>query len=619
MNYPSLNFPLNQIAKALVERRGCILSSRMAEKPIQRRTASLSIVWILTVIGMCGSGGVAFAQTRAYVTIYGSALGTQNLLGLSVIDTSSNTVVATVAVEDSPVGVAVTPDGTRVYVANSQSSAVSVVDTSTNSVVATVKVGNGPSGIAITPDGTRAYVANSNASSVSVIETSNNTVAATISVANNPYGVAITPDGTRAYVTIAGSSVITNGSVAVIDTSSNTVIATAVVGLVPAGVAITPDGTRAYVTNSGGNAASVIDTSSNTVITRVSGLNQPAGVAITPDGTRAYVTNTGGTTVAVVDIVAADPAYNTVVAKVNVGSSPWGIAITPDGTRAYVANEQSKSVSVIDTSKTDSAYNTVVATIGVGVNPMGVAVSNIPGVKLPPVVSSGGIVPATVQPGEWVTVYGTNLASSTATWKGDFPTSLGGTSVTIDGQAAYLSYVSPTQIDLQVPNDTRTGAVPVVVTNPVGSGASTVTLALFGPAFFLLDAHMHVAGIILRSDRSGTYGGGTYDILGPAGASFGYPTVPAKAGDQVELFGGGFGPTNPPVLPGQPFSGAAPTADPVTLVINNVNVPTSFAGLSGAGVYQINLTVPSGLGTGDLSVQARVGGVQTPAGVFSLK
>lgn len=159
-----------------------------------------------------------------------------------------------------------------------------------------------------------------------------------------------------------------------------------------------------------------------------------------------------------------------------------------------MANEQSKSVSVIDTSKTDSAYNPVVATVGVGVNPMGVAVSIIPATgKLPPVITSGGIVPATVQPGEWVSVYGTNLASGTATWKGDFPTSLGGTSVTVDGKAAYLSYVSPTQINLQVPNDTTTGAVPVVVTSAVGSGDSTVTLALFGPTLFLLDADLHVA------------------------------------------------------------------------------------------------------------------------------
>jgi uncharacterized protein (TIGR03437 family) len=236
-----------------------------------------------------------------------------------------------------------------------------------------------------------------------------------------------------------------------------------------------------------------------------------------------------------------------------------------------------------------------------------------------PAIASGGIVPVAssagmVQPGEWVSIYGTNLATTIATWMGDFPTSLAGTSVTIDGKPAYLSFVSPGQIDLQVPNDTATGAVPVVVMTASGSATSTVTLAQFGPSFFLLDAK-HVAGIILRSDGSGTYGRGTYDIIGPTGTSLGYETVAAKAGDVVELFGNGFGPTNPPVAAGQAFSGAAPTTNPVTLRINNVTVTTAFAGLSGAGLYQLNLIIPSGLGTGDVLLQASVADVQTPSGV----
>jgi len=231
-----------------------------------------------------------------------------------------------------------------------------------------------------------------------------------------------------------------------------------------------------------------------------------------------------------------------------------------------------------------------------------------------PAIASGGIVPGSIQPGEWVSIYGINLASGTATWTGNFPISLGGTSVTIDGKAAFLSFVSPGQINLQVPNDTATGAVPVVVTTPSGGATSTVTLAQFGPSFFLLDSK-HVAAIILRSDGSGTYGGGTYDIVGPTGISLGYQTVAAKAGDVVELYGTGFGPTNPAVLAGQAFSGAAPTTNLVTLLLNNLSVTPAFAGLSGAGLYQLNLTVPSGLGTGDVSLQASVGGVETPAGV----
>jgi uncharacterized protein (TIGR03437 family) len=239
--------------------------------------------------------------------------------------------------------------------------------------------------------------------------------------------------------------------------------------------------------------------------------------------------------------------------------------------------------------------------------------------SLAPSVTVGGIVPVyssatTIQPGEWVSIYGTNLASASATWTGNFPTSLGGTSVTINGKPAYLWYVSPGQINLQAPDDTTTGTVPVVVTTANGSATSTVTLAQLAPSFLLLDTK-HVTGIILRSGGTGAYGGGTYDIIGPTGSSLGYPTVAAKAGDSLLLFGVGFGPTSPPVLAGQAFSGAASTTKSVSLLINNVTVVPSFAGLSGAGLYQINLILPAGLGTGDVALVASVNGTQTQSNV----
>jgi uncharacterized protein (TIGR03437 family) len=214
-----------------------------------------------------------------------------------------------------------------------------------------------------------------------------------------------------------------------------------------------------------------------------------------------------------------------------------------------------------------------------------------------------------------VSIYGTNLGpASPAIWTGNFPTSLGGTSVTIDGRAAYLLLVGSTQINLQAPNDPMTGPVPVVVTTGGGTASSTVTLAQFGPSFSLLDSK-HVAGIIIRANGSGAYGGGVYDIIGPPGNSLGYATVAAKAGDTVELYAVGLGPTNPAAPAGQVFSGAAPTTYSVSLLINSMNVIPTFAGLSSAGLYQINLTVPSGLGTGDVSLQATVGGAQTQSGV----
>jgi len=274
----------------------------------------------------------------------------------------------------------------------------------------------------------------------------------------------------------------------------------------------------------------------------------------------------------------------------------------------------SQAVFTVNPNPGNSAKSGMVVVAGVTV-----PVVCAPDCTTPPAISPSGIVPAfstvpTIQSGEWASIYGNFLAGSTVVWNGDFPISLGGTSVTINGKAAYLSFVSPTQINLQVPNDTAVGSVPVVVTTATGTSASTVALAQSAPSFLLLDA-THIAGIILRSDGSGAYGGGSYDIIGPTGNSLGYPTVAVKAGDSISLFAVGLGPTSPAVPPGQAFSGAAPTLSPVSILINNVSVTPTFAGLSSAGLYQINLTVPANLGMGDVSLAATVAGRQTQSGV----
>lgn len=263
--------------------------------------------------------------------------------------------------------------------------------------------------------------------------------------------------------------------------------------------------------------------------------------------------------------------------------------------------------------------STGIIKVGTAPGTVSVTVSSAPPANTP-TIQPGGIVPlnsraTTIQPGEWVSIYGTSLASDTAIWNGTFPTTLGGTSVRINGKSAYLWYVSPAQINLQVPDDTATGTVPVVVTTSIGSASSTVTLGPFAPSFNLLDSK-HVTGIILRSNGTGAYGGGTYDILGPTGNSLGYATVAAQAGDILEIFGVGFGPTSPAIPAGQVFSGAASTLNPVKLLINNLSVTPLFAGLSSAALYQINLVVPPGAGTGDVSLFATVGGMQTPSGIL---
>jgi uncharacterized protein (TIGR03437 family) len=239
-------------------------------------------------------------------------------------------------------------------------------------------------------------------------------------------------------------------------------------------------------------------------------------------------------------------------------------------------------------------------------------------VSTAPAINTGGIVPLyssvpTIQPGSWVSIYGSKLANTTAVWDGSFPVSLGGVSVTIDNKPGYLWLVSPGQINLQAPDDTATGPVNVTVTTPNGTVSSTVTLAAFGPSFSLLSAK-YAAGVILTPNGSGAYGGGAYDLLGPSG-TFSYNTRPVKAGETLELYGVGFGPTNPHVPAGAAYGGAAPTTNTVTVTIGGVSATVLFSGITTTGLYQFNIVVPSA-GKGDQLLQASVGGVPTPGGVY---
>ena len=93
-------------------------------------------------------------------------------------------------------------------------------------------------------------------------------------------------------------------------------------------------------------------------------------------------------------------------------------------------------VSTCEVQPTDPSYADVQATQQL-LNLASQKLLSIAEPVLAPAITTGGIVPGTIQPGEWVSIYGTNLASETATWTGNFPTSLGGTSVTIDGKPAY--------------------------------------------------------------------------------------------------------------------------------------------------------------------------------------
>lgn len=288
---------------------------------------------------------------------------------VTVIDTATNTVIKTIHVGTEPGPIALTPDGSQVYVGNMGNSTgffsdtVSVIGTATDQVVNTIPVGGifvGIVSMAMTPDGTKDYVVEENANTVTVIDIATQTVIAAIPVGSNPFNIAITPDSKQAYVVNR-----LDNTVSVIDTTTNTVSATIPVGGFPTALTTTPDGTKLFVINNNDNTVSVIDTATNTVITTVNvGGAFPDGIAITPDGTQAYVTNGLSTSVAVINTTTYAVSF------ITVGLNPDAIAITPDGKQVYVANSNGNSVSVIDTST-----NTVSATIPVGITPEAIAIT----------------------------------------------------------------------------------------------------------------------------------------------------------------------------------------------------------------------------------------------------
>jgi YVTN family beta-propeller protein/autotransporter-associated beta strand protein len=278
---------------------------------------------------------------------------------VSLIDIPIGTVQpGTIAVGFGPIYAGVTGDQSRVYVANAFANSVSVIDTATDTVLATIPAGALPQSLALSPDGTRAYVNNAASNDVSVIDTATNAVIATIPVGIFPSGVAFSPDGTQAYVTNRFSS-----SLSVIDTATNAVTATLNLFSIPIGVDFSPDGSRAMVINAGTDTVSVINTATTTIVTTIPVGPSPFTVTFSPDGVRAYVT-IGNDTVSVIDT-----ASNTVIATIPVGSTPVDVNISPDGTRAYVSNLNSNTVSVIDT-----ASNLVIATLGGFAGPNGAAV-----------------------------------------------------------------------------------------------------------------------------------------------------------------------------------------------------------------------------------------------------
>lgn len=238
-----------------------------------------------------------------------------------------------------------------------------------------------------------------------------------------------------------------------------------------------------------------------------------------------------------------------------------------------------------------------------------------------PTIAAGGVADAfnyqkAVSPNSWIAIVGTNFGSTTTTWDSfvqgtQLPTTIQGVSVTIDGKAATVFFISPTQINVLAPLGIGTGNnIPVVVKTADGqSDPFMVTAGAALPAFYAPFADSTGKFFVTAVSLTGEY-------LGKTGLD---PRVTraARPGEIIQVFGSGFGATTPAAPTDRIVSGAPEINTTWSVRVNNQ--PATLLGkgnLVAAGLYQFNLTVPNGLADGDYQIVAEAGGVSSPTTVY---
>ena len=291
----------------------------------------------------------------------------------------------------------------------------------------------------------------------------------------------------------------------------------------------------------------------------------------------------------------------------NLGSqSAAGLAVDSQGNIYLAGNTNAGSLAI-----TPGAFQPVFGK-GQGVGAGFVAKisppSSTPAIAPSVGVVSGASFQAGIVPSSWITIVGTNLSLKTDTWdnavvNGTLPTSLDGVSVSVGGLPAYISYISPGQINALAPN-VGPGNLSVTVTNASGTSSPVTAVAqMLQPAFFLFGNY----AVATRTDYTLAVKDGTFP---------GSPTVAAKPGEVIVLWGTGFGPTSPPAPTGIVVpSGAYNTANAVTVTVGPAAVVVYGAALTSGevGLYQVAIQIPTTLADGDYPVVATVSGAQSPA------
>jgi len=253
-----------------------------------------------------------------------------------------------------------------------------------------------------------------------------------------------------------------------------------------------------------------------------------------------------------------------------------------------------------------------------------------------PAISSGGIAGASgsvppvaqISPGGLASIYGSNFApagTSRQVYGGDLvngslPTQLAGVCVQVGGLPAFITYVGPGQINIQVPAVPVDSTVDVQVTSNCGaanaleSATQKVATKAATPEllYWLNNANGH--NPVCAVDAI------TLADIGATGLISGVTFTPAKPGELLTIYGTSFGPTNPAVAPGALPPGAASTTNNPVVTVGTVTLNSSdvlYAGVSPccAGLYQLNIKVPA-LADGDYPVTLSLGSFNAAVGGY---
>ena len=252
-----------------------------------------------------------------------------------------------------------------------------------------------------------------------------------------------------------------------------------------------------------------------------------------------------------------------------------------------------------------------------------------------PTISMGGIAGAglssppvtSLSANAIVSIFGTNFAPAGTARQvgpsdlvnGRLPTTFAGVCVLVGNQPAPIFSVYPNQLNVQVPSVT-VGATMVEVKNQCGTAQeqtsvpAPVTVQAASPEFFYFVHNANGQNPIAALNAvTGAY-------VGAPGLISGATFIPAQSGDYLTLFATGFGATNPSFAAGELPGAAAGITQTISVTVGGVALAATeilYAGVTqNAGLYQLNIKLPSGIPAGNQAVIVTIGGVASPSGGF---